>query len=416
MLSAIPSFEPPDGIIVPTRPRLADVISFSTGRLLGTPEHTARLLAEEPVPPFKFALFSQEFIQLQMVTAQALTLPVVAGTFEDKYGTFASKDTVVNCVSALNSLSTLCKKFGNPTTLVTEIEKLGKGAEPTSLYGRIVWVSQRIANTAENFHLSFGVLKTMLNQISDRKERYEALKGILGGDGGLITESIAMEARATSLRTALLAYSAEMTGVKTPIDKYFSASSDVCKEAVAKHKDVMDSITAAQIELTGARDDYTKYVAAATGSSVGLMIISFGVAWPLAAVSGGVLGALAEQARKRANEIEGQLATLRGEAAKKAQLVLDVNGLQSGVNPVELQLTKVCEGLDQIAGVWANVTSRLKNIIEQTSPEALADVDKFLTISRILTAQEKWKNIAETTYGFTERAFVKFQESVAKPA
>ncbi|HTQ30577.1 MAG TPA: hypothetical protein VMI53_05150, partial [Opitutaceae bacterium] len=179
MLSLELSFEPADGIIVPTERRLADVISFSTGQLLGPPEKAARLLANDQKTGFKFALFSHEFIQLQLVTTQALALPIAVNSFEETYGSFESKETVTNCVEAIKKLNTLCGQFGNPAKLRSEIEALGKGDKPPTLYGQIVWLAQRIANTAENFSLNLKSLKEILDQISDPGERYQALKEIV---------------------------------------------------------------------------------------------------------------------------------------------------------------------------------------------------------------------------------------------
>ena len=416
MLSLELSFEPADGIIVPTERRLADVISFSTGQLLGPPEKAARLLANDQKTGFKFALFSHEFIQLQLVTTQALALPIAVNSFEETYGSFESKETVTNCVEAIKKLNTLCGQFGNPAKLRSEIEALGKGDKPPTLYGQIVWLAQRIANTAENFSLNLKSLKEILDQISDPGERYQALKEIVSGSGGLVSEAEAMEKQTTALRKDLLEYTTKMVNVKAPISKYFSKSSEIYTQAVKRNKDLTDRITIAQSELSAARDEYTKYVAAAAGSSVGLFVLSGGILWPLSAVAGGVLGHLAEQARKRANELESQISTLNAEAAQKARLVLDVSGMQLGIAPVNDQLRKVCDGLGEIAGVWNNVTSRFQNIVEQTSPDALKDLSNWLVISRLFSAKDKWQQIAETTFDFTAKAFVEISDSSARSA
>jgi len=410
---ALRSFEPPSGIIVPTQRRLASVISFSSGQLLGTPENANRLLQADPQPNYKFALFSEEFIKLQIVTTQALTLPVATGTFSEKYGTFGSEVTVTACVKALDGLSKHCAKFGNPAKLATEIQVIGRGEKPATLYGRIVWLAYKIANTSQTFGLNFMTIAMALQQIPTPAERLVMLRQILTGTGGLVTQAKTMETESASLRDALLTYTTEMTTVKAPISKYFSDGGTLCEEARSKHKDILTRITQAQNELNTAREDYIKYCAAAAGSSVGLMIISGGMAWPLAATAGGVLGAMAEEARKRANEIEGEISRLNAEGAKKARLVLDVQGLHVGVTPIELHLGKVIESLGTIAGVWGNVASQFQDIVNETKPEDLQNVEEYTAASRIITAQGKWKEIAETTSQFTERAFVQVQPSAA---
>ena len=410
---ALRSFEPPSGIIVPTKKRLADVISFSSGQLLGTPENASRMLQAEPQPNYKFALFSEEFIKLQIVTTQALSLPVAVGTFSEKYGAFGSEATVTECVNALDGLSKHCAKFGNPAKLATEIQALGGGEKPKTLYGQIVWLAYKIANTSQTFSLNFMTIAMALRQIPTPAERLVMLKQILTGPGGLVAEAKKMETESKTLRDDLNTYTAEMIKVKAPISKYFSEGSAISTEAQSKHLDILSRIMNAQSELNTAREDYVKYCAAAASSSVGLMVISGGMAWPLAATAGGVLGALAESARKRASEIEGEISRLNAEGSRKARLVLDIQGLQAGVHPVELQLSKVSETLGTIAGAWGNVAFQFQEIVNETRPEDLKDVEEYSAASRIITAQGKWKEIAETTSQFTERAFVQVKASAA---
>lgn len=409
----LPSFEPPAGIVIPTQRRLADVVSFSSGQLLRLSNHANQLLGDATQPEFKFALFTEEFIQLQILTTQALGLPAAVGAFEEKYGSFGSRDTVVKCVDGLKALSDHCQTFGNPAKLSADIQKLGTGNKPDMLYGQIVWLSHKIANTAQNFGLTLKNLRKMLGEIDDIEERYEALKELLEGRGGLIGEARKMQTETVKLRDDLVLFTNKMVQVKKPVTDYFSESGTLNQEAEKKLADIGARIKEAQAELSNAKDDYVKYCAAAAGSSVGLMLVSGGMAWPLAATAGGVLGALAEQARKRANEIESEIGRLNVENAKKARLVVDVKGLQSGVKPVDEHLKKVITGLESIGGAWTNVISQFTSIIEHSSPEVLKDLGDYTTASRIIVAQDKWAEIAKATFDFTGKAFVTVQTRAA---
>jgi hypothetical protein len=225
----------------------------------------------------------------------------------------------------------------------------------------------------------------------------------------MVSEATKMEKAAKELRDAILAYLKVMKDVKGPIDEYFGLSSKIFEEAVAKNKDVADRLILAQAELDYVRAEYVKYVAAATASSVGVFVLSGGMLWPISAVLGGVLGDLAEKARKRANEVEAEIGTLGTETKKKTQLVNDVNSLSASLTPLEGYLTAVSISLADIAGVWGNVVVNFHAIVANTSPDALKDLAVIQQRFRIRQGQDKWAKTAAMTYDFTAKAFVEVQ-------
>src|SRR5690349_491235 len=97
------SFVPKDGIVVATEKNLAEIISFPMQQALGGPAAVAKLIKSDPAPAedFKFALFSHQFLNLQIAIAKVLALPITEGDFEKKYGSFGRKDTVVACLTAV---------------------------------------------------------------------------------------------------------------------------------------------------------------------------------------------------------------------------------------------------------------------------------------------------------------------------
>jgi hypothetical protein len=405
------SFVPNDGIIVATEKNLAEIISFPMQQALGGPAAVAQLIRNDPAPAedFKFTLFSKEFISLQITIAQVLGLPITEGEFEKKYGTFGRKQTVLDCLTALDTLGKHCKKFGNPSTLFTEIEKLGEGARPTELYARLVWLAQRIVNASESFQFTLESLWEMLEKLTDPQRRYQALKSLLGSEGGLISKAEEMAKESIALRNAVGTYREEMKTIKKPVDDYFSVASKIYSEAKKQREDLADLITANQAALDAAKDDYVKYCAAASGSSIGLIVISGGMAWPLAAIAGGVLGAMAEEARKRKNALDEERSRLSAAVAPKIALLTDINGLETAITPLEAQLGKVYDGLGDIYGVWNNVVLRYGEILKEATPEKLKNLDDFSTSNRIIEAQKRWRKIAESTERFTARAFVDFK-------
>ncbi|KAA9327143.1 hypothetical protein F0P96_18070 [Hymenobacter busanensis] len=401
------SFVPADGIILPVVPLSAELRAFVKSQ--ADTAGRALLRADEPAPTAKFALFSSDFIKLQLATAKALTLPIAEADFDQKYGTFAKKTKVTECITALKDLNAHCLTFGSPAKLVTEIQSLANGAKPTMLYGQIVWLAQQIANTAETFSFTMKELTDALKSTDSKEARYEILKELLTGEGGLATEAINMGQQATDLRNAILKYLEDMNRIKAPVNTYFSESSDIYKEAVDKNKAIADRLVLAQAELSSVREEYIKYVAAATASSVGVFVFTMGVGWPVSAILGGVLGDLAEKARKRANEVEAEVNSLGVEGRKKTQLVADVSALNADIGPIESYLRKVSDSLAGIASVWTEVAGKFDYIVKNTSPDALKDIAAITQAMRIRQGQEKWALTAQMTSAFTAKAFVEIR-------
>jgi hypothetical protein len=400
------SFLPLDGIIIPTAPLTAEVREFVRSQQQAAHPSQPLLLAEDVVPKFRFVLFSADFIKLQLSVTQALTLPIITDDFDAKYGTFSKRAEVVNCVNALGDLNAHCANFGNPATLAREIQALATGTKPSKLYGQIVWLAQQIATTADTFKFTMQSLNEELPSVDDNQTRYEILKELLLGEGGLVGEAMRMETETKKLRNDILAYLDRMREIKTPIHTYFGSSSDIYEEAKAQNKEIAKKLTETQAELESTRADYIKYVVAASAGSVGLFIFTGGMLWPVSAVVGGVLGDLAEKARKRANEMEAKMSTLSGEAKKKASLVADVNALTTSITPIDEYLQMVCNGLGTIGGVWTNMVVKLHAIVDRISPEVMQDLSAITQKLRIMEGQKRWAEVAKGSYDFTANAFV----------
>jgi hypothetical protein len=249
----------------------------------------------------------------------------------------------------------------------------------------------------------------MLEKYTDPQKRYKALKSLLSSEGGLISTAEEMKTESASLRDAVKVYKDEMATIKAPVDAFFGVSSDIYKEAKKQREDMAELIAANLAALEAAKDDYVKYCAAASGSSIGLIVISGGMAWPLAAVAGGVLGAMAEEARKRKNALDDERSRLSAAVAPKIALLADVTGLEKAITPLGDYLGKVYDGLNNIYGVWNNVVTEYTAILNKATPEKLKNLDDFTTAGRILEAQKRWKVIARSTEMFTARAFVDFK-------
>lgn len=67
--------------------------------------------------PTQFALFSDNWIQLQAYVGSALELPITTGDFESKYGSLGGSQVVKDCIIAMGGVRDSATEFGNPKTL-----------------------------------------------------------------------------------------------------------------------------------------------------------------------------------------------------------------------------------------------------------------------------------------------------------
>jgi len=378
-------------------------------------------------PANKFAIFSSDFVKLQLATVQALALPIAQDDFEKRYG--KCNAAVPNCVAGLKKLNEHCQKFGNPATLVHEISQLAAGTKPTMLYGQIVWVAQRITDTANSFRFTLESVAEVLGATESKEKRHRILTRLLVGEGGLVTEARAMETAARTLRTDLLAYLAEMKVVRAPIDEYFSQKSALYLEAEEMSGLLSSELKQMQEELDDYRSRYIGMVGGAiacgvfTGLSIGLgfAVLGIGFAMPLGVlaaipllIAAGIAGTAtlsvqAEQTRDNINKTQDKVDQLGLESRQKAQLLIDINGLTLAVGPIEAHLAAVSQSLSDVANVWQRVAESLAGIVAHASPDALLDLKLFDQLYHISAGYLKWKETARLTQEFTSNAFVQVE-------
>lgn len=407
-----PNFDPPEGLVLSAKQRLAKILPFSAYQVTAAANANA---ANNADPDKRFVLFTKDFLQLQVVITQAMALPAAQGDFDTKYGTFSQKDVVTGCVTALKKLQDHCLTFGNPTVLVSEVSKLAEGEKPKTIYGKLVWLSHKIANVAENFESAFKYLPAEFKKLKTETEKAAYLKEMLMGEGGLVSEAATMASEADALSKEVLDYLNTMNTVKKPVMDYFSKSkpddaNNLYNVAKAKHTELTQKVEQMQKEVDALGDEYLKYVAITTGVSVGLLVVSMGMLWPVSAVTGGVLGSMTENLRKARNDLSAQLDGVRGDVAKKLALVTDINGFNPAIDRVAGNLDSVCKGLAVIAGVWTGVVTRLTAVATETKPDQLAKLSEQNVTRKINSARDKWDKVVEATYQFTTEAFVEIRE------
>ena len=341
--------------------------------------------------PTKFALFVADWIEMQHFVTGALRLAVSTGDFTTKYGIFDTADQtdITNCVSAFKSLNDAATVFGNPVTLITEMQALGAGDKPSSLYGQIVWVSTKIANAAGTFHSTYATLKEVLTDNMSLADRTAALTDILTGAGGLSSLASDMQTKALDLQKELLKFSARIDAAQKLVDQYASDDSKIWQDVQAAIKVDQDAVQATQDTIKDLAKKYADYCAAAAAGSIGIMFISLGMAWPLAVADAAVFGTLAEKARKAKNDAEDLLNTEKGELAQKNLLSMDLASLNGHIGPIKDSVDKTAALLETIAGVWGNEVQNFQAITDETNIAQLATYSALQDRLHIHGAQSK---------------------------
>jgi hypothetical protein len=369
--------------------------------------------------PTKFALFTEDWIQMQNFVTAALKLPISDGDFDTKYGEFEakSKDAITHCVGAFKELRASAEDFGNPAVLLREIQNLKGGAKPPSIYGEIVWVANAIADAARTFKFTYSQLGQVLTESMPKEERREALIGILTGPGGLRDTAVEMGTKTDNLVKRLAAFSGKISKNQEAINAYANSSGQIYKEAVTKVGELGEQLSKLRIEIQKANDAYIGYAAGAGGGAALIFIFTFGLGWPVALAYGvgmGVGGA--EMARQAMENFKTELEKAKGDQQKKLVLQADLEGLNAKIGSIKNQVDAVCAGLKTIVGVWNNQVSVLDSIVKSTELEKMLTFTAINQKLGILNAQEKWNQVATDTTEFTSNAFVEYREEVKKAA
>lgn len=361
----------------------------------------------------KFALFTEDWIQMQNFVTAALKLPISGGEFDTKYGEFdtKSKAAIKDCVAAFESLRKSAEKFGNPTVLLKEIQHLRGGEKPSSIYGEIVWVANAIADAATTFKFTYSQLAQILTPSMTKDERKAALLGILTGKGGLRETAVNMGKKADDLVKGLAKFSEKIGKDQAAINTYASLSGKVYKEAVTKVGELGTELSRLREEIQKANDKYIGFAAGAGGGAALIFIFTFGVGWPIALGYGigmGVGGA--EMARQAMETFKTELAKATGDQEKKIVLQADLEGLNAKIDDIQKQVNAVCAGLQAIVGVWNDQVFVIDQITKSTEIEKMITFDAINQKLKILDAQTKWQQIAVDIAEFTSNAFVVYQD------
>lgn len=367
-------------------------------------------------PQDRFLLFGSQWLSLQNYISQGLLLPINQGDFTTKYGTFSSKSTIDGCLEAMTNVQNLSSTFGDPSIIKKQLgsnpDYLTSTTPPSEIYGHIIWLANQIQNTANTFAFTFQSLQILLAQGTEA-ERAANLRMVLTGPGGLTSTAEEMKVKTQALITAMVSFESKFSDANNQILEYSGASSDIMKQTSEIIGQYTETIEQNQKAADKAIQQWRDYTIAAVSASVGIMILTAGMAWPVALGVGIGLGVAAENAKSSYNDLT---ALVKKETAEKQQKVLlqtDLTGLNSSVANVAPAMGEFKQSLNEILGVWTDISMNLNYIATNYTDAQLADLNWVMQTMKIMDAQTKWQNISDTTKQFTQGSLVDYNYSTS---
>jgi len=390
-------------ILVPSNPLVLPNTSAPVNHPTSTPEN-------------RFLIFGSQWLILQNYITQGMKLPISIGDFETKYGTFSEKSIITGCLDAMKTVHDLSGTFGDPTIIKNKIltnpNYLTSATPPTEIYGHIVWLANQIQNAASTFSFTLAALGQLLGPAGGtEKQRADNLRMVLTGPGGLASTAEDMKIKTQALITKMIAFDTTFSAANDNIVKYSGSSSDIMQKANDLIGQYTTDIQTNQDAADAAYKQWRDYTIAAVTTSVGIMILSAGLLWPVAVGLGVGLGVAAANARASYNSLMDTVARLQGEKQLKVNLVSDLKGLNSNVALVSPAMSEFRQNLQIILGVWTDVSMNLAYITNNYTDSQLADLTWVMQSMKILDAQNKWQEISKTTQQFTQHSLVSYDFS-----
>ncbi|MES2317590.1 MAG: alpha-xenorhabdolysin family binary toxin subunit A [Pseudomonadota bacterium] len=361
--------------------------------------------------PTLFCMFSQDWITLQTFIAQAMQLPINQGDFGSKYGTFVDMKAVEDCVAAMKSVQDLSKSFGDPTALVKQLATnpaiLQTDTAPDQLYVHIVWFATRLYQTATTFNQTLGQLMTILNAVP-AKDLPATLQSILTGPGGLQSSAASMVTLANDLIAKLAQFNVALTPATNVMADYTGRSSKFYQDVIAEVGQDAADVETFQHEADVAYKLWRDLTISAVTTSIGVMVLSGGLAWPASAVLAGVLGDQAQKARDAYDKACGERDDAAADKQKKMALQNDLGAFNTQMTPTNQAAANFLTTLQKVTGVWTNIGSDLDYIAKNFTPDQFAGLPAWKDAMMLDRATQDWQVIAGKASDYTANSLVTF--------
>lgn len=361
-------------------------------------------------PPL-FCLFTQDWITLQTFIVQTLQLPIAVGDFKTKYGTFTDEAEIEGCVAAMKDIQNLSSTFGDPTALVQQLAHdptiLQTNTPPTQIYLHIVWFATKLYQTATTFNQTLGQFMTLLNS-TPADQRQALITEILTGDGGLQSSAASMATLANNLNQAMAAFNLQLTPATNTMSSYSGQSAKFYQDVLAAIKTDDDDVTTFQKEADDAYKLWRDLTISATTVSIGLMVVTGGFAWPLAATAAGVLGSQAKKARDAYDAAVEQVHEAEADEQKKIQLKTDLNTFNLQMAPVNTAAQNFADTLAKVEGVWLTIANDLAYIAQNFTPDQFDNLPVWKDAMKLDAATQDWQTIAQKADEYTANSLISY--------
>ena len=362
-----------------------------------------------------FCLFTQDWITLQNFIVQTLQLPITQGDFETKYGTFVDEQEVKNVITAMQGVQGMSVQFGNPLTLITELATnpaiLQQPTAPAEIYTHIVWFATKLNQAATSYSQTLGQFMTLLNPANcgTPDQCGAILVEVLTGSGGLQSTAEEMVTLANSLVQVLAQFSLDLNPKVTVMSTYTSQSGtfyqDVQKAITTDDSDVTSFQEAADAAYKLWRD----LTISAITTSVGVLVLTGGMAWPVSAALAGGLGDAAKKARDAYNDACAQRDAAEADEQKKMQLKVDLGAFNTQMAPVTTAAANFQTTLQQVTGVWSQISNNIAYIATNFTPAQLGSLSWVMQALDLSKATQDWQAIATASQEYTAQSLVTYQ-------
>lgn len=348
---------------------------------------------------------------MQTFIVQALQLPIAIGDFKTKYGDFADEADVEGCVAAMQAVNNLSAEFGDPTALVKELATnpavLQTDTAPTQLYLHIVWFATKLFETATTFNQTLGQFMTLLNS-TPPDQRQAMITEILTGDGGLQSSAVTMGQLANDLNKALAAFNLKLTPSVNTMATYSGHATKFYTEVTDDITTDLANVITYQEEADKAYKLWRDLTISAVTVSVGLVVLTGGMAWPAAAVAAGVLGSQAAKARKAYDDAMDEVHGAEADEQKKIALQNDLDAFNKQMLPVNTAAQAFAVTLATVEGVWLNIANDLASIAKNFTPDQFNNLPVWKEAMKLDDATQDWQTIAAAASNYTENSLVAY--------
>lgn len=364
-------------------------------------------------PPL-FCLFTEDWLQLQTFIVQTLTLPITTGDFESKYGKFTDEQQVTGCVAAMQAIQGLSTSFGDPTALVKQLASdptiLQGDTPPDALYTHIVWYATKLNQAANTFNQTLSAFMEMLNPANcgSPAQCLDVLTQLLTGPGGLKSTADDQVGKANALVQALATFNGELKPSIDTMDTFTSQSGTFYTDVQAAITTDISDVATYQEAADDAYQAWRSYTIAAVTTSVGLLILTGGMAWPVSAVLAGVLGDKAKKARDAYDAALQQVSDAEAEEQKKITLKNDLDAFNKQMKPTDAAADSFLQTLQQVTGIWSGISNNIAFISTTFTVDNLKNLSSAMEALKLHEATMDWQNIAAASQAYTANSLVSY--------